>query len=402
LRFLVTEWRQVPQIRGLYQAFVLIRQKFCADYRAISLFLWCCFSNETALSHMRNFLLGLLGAIALFGAGCQTNTTEQNNTASGVTAPIGASEEGTISTSNNGLTLHIDATDAWTYENLRLYPIVADEATVAAQASVGNLRTLAEGMQTPGFRITERKNFGREQGNWYNGLTVVNKTDQPVFLMSGDVVKGGNQDRVNEEDFIAMSGSVRNFPVFCVERGRSHYYNESAPAAEKKLAAFYGFYSIASPSVRKAVYAGNQQEVWNNVAKVTTEHNATSSTGTYAQIEAAQGDAANRRTACIQHFNEQLKGHKNTVGLVAVCNGKVIGVEIFGHPDLFSRRQQALLHSFAVEALAQPTDKEATYNQADTEAAFKSVAALANTSRKPSESAGRFSMGEQWVHLYKK
>jgi hypothetical protein len=315
--------------------------------------------------------------------------------------PTEVSDSGT--TTHNGLSLLTTDNPEWQHGNLRVYPIVADEATIAQNAGLAHVRTLAEGMTTPGFRITERKKFGREEGQWYNGLTVVNKSKDTIYMMSGDVVTGGNQDRVNEHDLIAMPGSVQNISVYCVEQGRSSYYNPAAPAAEKQLAAFKGYYNVASPSVRKAVYSGNQSGVWSAVSKVTADNQATTSTSTYAGLE-QENDLKARREEYVRYFTGKFEAMPNVVGMVAVCNGKVIGVEMFGHPRLFQRRSQALLHSYAVEAAAAPADAPTAtlLTSAQVESAFGSVAYLADPKRQPTETAGRFLIGKTWAHLYRK
>ena len=90
----------------------------------------------------------------------------------------------------NNLILLTDANPDWQYENLRLYPVIGEGVT--ANNTVKNLKTLSEAMKTPGFRVLERKQFGRDNETWYHGLTVQNKTQDTVLLMSGDVVTGGN------------------------------------------------------------------------------------------------------------------------------------------------------------------------------------------------------------------
>ena len=302
-----------------------------------------------------------------------------------------------------GLSLLQEDNAAWQHENLRIYPILADEGLIAAHAGQANIKTLENVMGTQGFRITEVKNFGRATSNWYNGLTLVNKTTDSVFIMSGDVVTGGNQDRVNQEDLMALPGTIRNIPVFCVEQGRSFYYNPGAGADEKKLAAFKGYYSVASPRVRKAVYDGDQGKVWDAVSNVTTANKAVSTTGAYAALESEEVV----RTRCESYtnfFSGKFEEIPNAVGLVAVSNGKVIGVEIFGHPQLFQRRMKSLVHSYAVETAMTSADVSSTPEdkQEDVLDAFNHVARKARSTVKQDETAGRFDFNGVWMHLYSK
>ncbi|MEO6759603.1 MAG: DUF6569 family protein, partial [Saprospiraceae bacterium] len=170
------------------------------------------------------FLFFLL-ATAIFYSSCRPDTAS------------------TTGLTNNGLRLLTTATPAWTYRNMRVYPIVAETAALNGQEGLQHLTTLSEAMTTPGFRITEKKQFGRDEGPWYSALTVQNKTQDTVYLMSGEVVTGGNQDRVLAYDDVILPASLKNVEVFCVEKGRSHYYDASAPIAVQNEAAFKGYFS---------------------------------------------------------------------------------------------------------------------------------------------------------------
>src|SRR5262245_43524884 len=53
-------------------------------------------------------------------------------------------------------------------------------------------------------------------------LAVDSSADEPIFIQSGDIVKGGNQDRVVTSDqLIPPRSKGLHLPVFCVEAGRS-------------------------------------------------------------------------------------------------------------------------------------------------------------------------------------
>ena len=118
---------------------------------------------------MKNFIK--ISLFALLFAACQNDD---------------ASTTATQPSAKNGLTLLTEANPEWQYENLRIYPVIADAS--AANNTVKDLKTLSEAMKTPGFRVLERKQFGRGDEAWYHGLTVQNKTQDTVLLMSGDVV----------------------------------------------------------------------------------------------------------------------------------------------------------------------------------------------------------------------
>jgi hypothetical protein len=311
-------------------------------------------------------------------------------------------ESSTIHQSNTlsvaDLQVQLNANPEWQFENLRLYPVCADLEKLQANTNLPQLTSLAEGMNTSGFRITERKQFGRARDTWYNALTVQNKSDKTVFLMSGDVVTGGNQDRVIAYDDVIPPGTVKNIDVFCVEAGRSSYYDPGAPESEKQIAAFRGYYNVASPQVRRAVHLGNQQGVWNAVDEVTTANDAKSVTKTYAALE-TESAQKNKREAYLNFFEGKFTDLPNAVGVVAVCNGKVIGVDIFRQPELFREQFKALVHGYTAEAVVAENNTPA--NAPAVEKAFKQVARLA-TSNATDDTAGKFHFGEAWVHLFLK
>mgnify|MGYP000060360372 CR=1 FL=1 len=298
------------------------------------------------------------------------------------------------------LTLLTEENPNWQHENLRLYPVVASAEMVEANAKIQNLKTLAEGMQSPGFRVMEQKQFGRGGEAWYHGLTVQNKTQDTVLLLSGDVVKGGNQDRVIAHHEIILPMTVRNIEVFCVEAGRSTYYDPNAPAVEKEAAAFKGYYNVASPQVRRAVQNdGNQQEVWDAVAKVTKANNAESSTKAYTALDNESAEKS-RRDAYLRQLASSFSARHDVVGMVAVCGDQVLGVDIFGNPDLFRRHYSALLHGYVAETVVAPSSTQVGENQV--KKAFEVVSLLAAPHAKSNEKAGKFAWGDSWVHLFSK
>lgn len=332
--------------------------------------------------YMINKLLFSLAACLIFFTACQNDTKLAS------------------SVSKSGLQLVTDANPALQYENLRLYPIVADADVVNAQLDVSRLKTLSEGIGSKGFRITEQKQFGRSNDRTYNLLTVQNKSQDTIYMLSGDVVTGGKQDRVIAQDQIVMPGTVRNMDVFCVEQGRWSSNDTLAAPSQQKLYAFSGYYSVASPKVRQAVQrTGSQQEVWAAVASVTEANGASSKTSTYAALD-TENEQKNKRDAYLRFFDGKMDTQPQVVGMVAVCGDQVLGVDIFGHPDLFRREYASLLHGYVTEAATAKCQSQA--NESSVRSAFNRVAAMSIPEAKSTETVGKFALGDQWIHLFSK
>lgn len=103
----------------------------------------------------------------------------------------------------------------------------------------------------------------RETGD-VNELTIQNRSNREVFVQAGDIVKGGQQDRVLALDLIVPPRSGR-IPIeaFCVEQGRwSRRSNEAVTAfsASENM--------LASKDLKIAANGKRSQaEVWANVSK---------------------------------------------------------------------------------------------------------------------------------------
>ena len=140
----------------------------------------------------------------------------------------------------------------YTYKNLTIFLIHGKDET-----SKRNIVTLQEALKMGIFKVYETSEV--------NELSVenVSKTHD-VFIQSGDIVKGGKQDRVLAISIIvpARSGRV-SIEAFCVESGRwEKREGENAQqfsSSEER---------IVSKDLKVAANAArSQQEVWNKVAE---------------------------------------------------------------------------------------------------------------------------------------
>jgi len=302
---------------------------------------------------MQRILFLLLVSITIFAC-----TQSENNT-----------NEGTEIKSD--FTLDKSENVELSHENLQLIPIRASDDFIEAQASLSNLKNLAEGMTIERFRITEKKPFGsREDRDAVNNLTVQNKSTETIFLMEGDVVEGGRQDRILAEDMVVPPRTIRNISVFCVEHDRWEYEGEeenSSPIAlngnlkkqNRKIQAFTGYYNVASNQVRRVVNkTDDQQAVWNEVDAVRSAFNITTPTKNYTGLESSE-DFTLQRNDYLNFFIDKFDRSDDVIGIVAVSGNKILGADIFGHPNLFKKQYKSLIHSYITEALAaDKTDKE--------------------------------------------
>ncbi|NJL74198.1 MAG: hypothetical protein HC892_03315 [Saprospiraceae bacterium] len=238
------------------------------------------------------------------------------------------------------------------FEQLRLYPVEADVDFIESQAGLANWITLEAALEKSRFRIVEKRPFGRfEDTNATNALMVENKTQDTVFLMAGDVVEGGNQDRMIAENRTIAPNSIKTIKVFCVERGRWNPRTTAEAGDAQRSIAFSGYYHVASSDLRRTMKAtNNQQEVWKKVSEITTHHQATSDTDTYGALAASE--AFNKLSKeYLDFFEGKMVSRSNVVGIVAVSGNRILGIDVFGHPNLFRAKYASLLHGYVTEAV---------------------------------------------------
>lgn len=258
--------------------------------------------------------------------------------------------EGTNAQSTDPLAVEQDFIE---YGNLRLYAVVATDEFMEQNALAADLVVLRTALQQKKFRISEHKPFGRmEDAGAVNQLTVENKLAGDVFMMSGDVVQGGKQDRTIGDDRIIAANSIKNIPVYCVERGRWAYNNEGNEdnKPNDRIAAFNGYYNVASVGLRKSIKSGNQQDIWEKVAEVTATNDGYSDSNAYAGLENSETFTAERDDYLL-HLKQGFS-MENVVGLVAVSGSEIIGTDVFGHAALFQKTFESLLYSYITDAIS--------------------------------------------------
>lgn len=110
--------------------------------------------------------------------------------------------------------------------------------------------------------MAQKKVIVHETGS-VNELSIQNRSAEEVFVQAGDIVKGGQQDRVLALDLILPPKSGRiSIEAFCVEHSRwSQRGNEAVAAfsASDKMLATKGLKLAARNSL-------SQAEVWENVS----------------------------------------------------------------------------------------------------------------------------------------
>jgi hypothetical protein len=153
------------------------------------------------------------------------------------------------------------------HQSLSLVPIVT---TVAGPHE--DYLTLDEGMAQRLVRVGEIAD-----GN-VNALELRNRSDRPLFVMAGEVVLGGKQDRIIGKNTVIPPRTTQSVPVFCVEHGRW----------SGRRAGFRAAGALVHTKLRTKASFEDQGQVWTEVKDKNGKRRTDNATDTYRQVAAQQ------------------------------------------------------------------------------------------------------------------
>ncbi len=200
-----------------------------------------------------------------------------------------------------------------------------------------------------------------EETSDVNQLKIQNLSNSAVFLQSGDIVRGGKQDRAVQFDMILMpkSGKVP-LAVFCVEHGRWQQRGREGADAFSSSSN-----QLSGKSLKLAAkQVGDQGAVWNNVSAL---QGKLSSKVDVAVCDAASPssfeltmDSAKVKEATKEHINKLSNipnGQNDVIGYAFAINGKINSADVYASNELFKKLWPKLLKSSAAEAVAEAENK---------------------------------------------
>lgn len=204
--------------------------------------------------------------------------------------------------------------------------------------------------------LDQKKVVVHETGD-VNTLHVENVSDgDEIFIQTGDIVKGGKQDRILAYDLIlpAKSGKVP-LNSFCCEQGRWRQRGaELASRFDSSTA------QVAGKDLKIAVNASrDQSEVWKEVAQqqkrisdnIGKDVRNAASQSSY-QLAVEDKDLKKMTDEYTKAFAKTLDDKTDAIGFALVINGKIDSADVYGSADLFRKLWPKLCKTNAVDAIA--------------------------------------------------
>jgi hypothetical protein len=231
--------------------------------------------------------------------------------------------------------LLVDYDSAVEYKNLKVIPV-----RKKAGGSPGNqMLSFGKAIQSGKISVSERGTASTENVHW---LRVNNRSGQPVFVASGEMVVGGRQDRMVTKDTILQSLNVDQYiPVMCVEEGR---WSEK----EKK----FSYASFANPKLRRVLdQSKNQLLVWKEIYAQLDSSNINSPTLAYAAKKIDKKHIL-FSDEYLRYFSKKLnEDDSSIVGFVCMTGDKIIGSDIYSDASLFKDQFENLLSGYVEQSI---------------------------------------------------
>lgn len=217
------------------------------------------------------------------------------------------------------------------YKNLKIFPL-----EMASNTLIKDFIILDEAIYKGWLKIREL-----ETGN-VNQVEIKNNGDEPVFILTGEMITGAKQDRMIKEDILLPpnSGWIK-VDVYCVEHGRWVSVSEEFKS---------GGFVVPNTVRQRAKLSESQTEVWAEVARTQDKLGVASKTGT---VRANYEDKEVQKVIeeYDRGFGKIPKLSKSTIGVVVTTGEKIICLDLFVSNSLLNKLWKKLIKSYAMDAI---------------------------------------------------
>ncbi len=241
-------------------------------------------------------------------------------------ALAGAQDSRHFAPSTNVLTRYLDRADIHPpvqVGRLTVFPIVLSRTN-----PIDRVLTMDQALAKKLLVIEELKNAQVSRARF------VNKSgDRMIFLMAGEVVTGGKQNRTLTTDALLGPDSAVVLPLYCVQKGRW-----------RGGVGFTKTTTIVPQAIRaRAIGKAGQQEIW---AEVSRANRRLGSSTVSDDLAAAMTKPENVKRLSGLRRKILPRLPKGTAGVVIARGSRIVGADLFNSAELFSAMQDKVLNSY--------------------------------------------------------
>lgn len=187
-----------------------------------------------------------------------------------------------------------------------------------------------------------------KDGGVVQELLARSRADRPVVIIEGETLIGAKQNRMVAHTVVVAPGATVVVPVGCMERGR--WRHETASFRSGRGMSDYRMRAAAKFAARTSREHGygvrlDQSRLWDQVDHELARENVASPTADYDEVMERRDDAA----AALR----DVAPAAGQVGVLVMHEGRLVGLEVVGHPDAWRGVSERVLWSY-LPALSDP------------------------------------------------
>jgi len=201
---------------------------------------------------------------------------------------------------------------------------------------------LLDGKALESVEITEVSEAGS-----IDKLKIKNNMDSRLFLMEGQELVGGKQNRIlNTDVLVAAQSSTLEIPVCCVEEGRWGYKTRKLkPGRLASIRTRMGnSHRITRSRRERGVYDADQHEVWSDIQRLMRRSGRVSSTSSLHDLYASHREK-------LESERQALDLPEYAVGLAVVRDEMLQGLDIFNRHETLKYYWGSLLDSYSLDQM---------------------------------------------------
>jgi hypothetical protein len=210
---------------------------------------------------------------------------------------------------------------------LTLVPIIATRAVPDV-----HYVTLAAGLASGQVEVTEAG-----PALVVDTLHVVNRSDRPLFVLQGELVIEGRQDRITAESQIVAPGATDDLKVRCVEHSRASGSDRFKPG-----------HAIGELALRRTLAFETQPEVWGVIDAINKRLRLAPPTKTYRLAAAAQSANDARRARIVAQLARR-EERDRIVGYAVAVDGELLAIDRVDSPAIMKELEPMLLASYLAD-----------------------------------------------------
>jgi len=236
------------------------------------------------------------------------------------------------------------------HAGMSVFPVFASSAATSPL----RYRTLEQAIAAGAVEVVEQASATVPE------LTLHNKGAVMIFVLDGEEVIGGRQNRIVNASFLIAANSTVTLPVTCVEHGRWHDVSPMFSSGESMPHAMrLAKHQQVSANLRATSRPlADQGATWDAIAEKQATTGTRSATGALHDIYRSQQERLNAWEQAFPYV-------PGAVGFIIGLGGQITGADLFDQPETAEALWPKLRRSYALDALEVSTDNAIPQEQAE-------------------------------------